>query len=195
MFKVTFSNSKLGSIGSINLPAGITCRVDAPCRKGCYAMKGTFNFPNVKSCYQENLNTYLNDPVQAEKDILNQLPLMGWIRIHASGDIVDENYFLMLVRIAKKAKGVKFMMFTKKYEIVNDYLASGKKIPSNLKVILSNWLNWKCENPYNLPTAELHDCSLNNEIPKKAIPCSGQCDKCFSCWNLRKNQTVMFEKH
>ena len=42
--KITISNtiSKLGGfIPSINLPAGKTCRADAPCQKGCYAKKET----------------------------------------------------------------------------------------------------------------------------------------------------------
>ena len=46
---ISTTNSKLGgTIPSINLPAGLTCRADAPCQKGCYAKKGNWIFKNVK---------------------------------------------------------------------------------------------------------------------------------------------------
>lgn len=52
---VSNTNTKLGaSILSINLPAGITCRADAPCAKGCYAMKGNWLYPSVKNSLQGN---------------------------------------------------------------------------------------------------------------------------------------------
>lgn len=36
MFKVTIGNSKLNTICQINLPAILSCREDAPCKKQCY---------------------------------------------------------------------------------------------------------------------------------------------------------------
>lgn len=197
MFKVTNSNRKLGTIVAINLPAGCTCRPDAPCQKECYAKKGNFMFANVKNCYQENLDTFLNNPEQAKKDILEQLPYIGYCRIHASGDFVNKEYFEMIVDIAKQCKRVKFMAFTKKYELVNEYVANGGKIPSNLKIIFSAWFtsDWTFDNPYKFPVSYVYDKKINNPIPKKAIPCGGQCDKCFMCWELKKGQAVRFDKH
>lgn len=194
-FKVTQGNRKLGSICAINLPAIVTCRENAPCKKGCYATKGTFRYKNVSQCYENNLKAFMMDAKQTEEDILDQLPLRGFCRIHGSGDVVNAEYFLMLISIAKKAKGVKFMMFTKKYEIVNDYISNGGKVPRNLKILLSNWIDWKCENPHNLPTAELYDPKVDNFVSKKLLPCSGKCDQCFSCWDIRKGSGVVFVKH
>ena len=50
-------------------------------------------------------------------------------------------------------------------------------------------------NPYRFPVAHYYDPKLKNKIPKSAFPCSGQCDQCFICWNLKKRQNVVFEKH
>jgi hypothetical protein len=139
----------------------------------------------------------MESPEQAENDILSQLPLIGYCRIHASGDIINSEYFDMLISIAKKAKGVKFMCFTKKYDIVNNYISSGNKIPTNFKVILSGWNGMEMDNPFNLPTAYvvLRNIEKDTRIKKSAIPCSGKCDKCFACWNLKKGQQVLFHQH
>lgn len=196
-FRVTVGgNSKLGGICGINLPAIITCPSNVPCRKGCYANKGHFVFKSVKQCYAENLNTFLTNPQQAEKDILSQLPLIGYSRLHASGDFVDEEYFKMIIRIAKKAKHVKFMAFSKRYDMINNYIAQGNKIPSNLKIIFSGWYGgWTFDNPYNLSVAYVYNPKENNEIPKNAKICKGKCQQCFICWNLKKGESVRFEKH
>lgn len=195
-FKVTKGNSKLGSICAINLPAVVTCRPDAPCAKLCYAKKGTFNFPNVRNCYQNNLERVLDDLEGAKQDILEQLPLMGVCRVHASGDFVNVEYLKMLMEVATIATGVKFMAFTKKYEMINDLIASGYQIPSNFKIIFSGWYGLEMQNPYNLPTAYIN---LKNETDERitadAIPCGGRCDKCFVCWKMNNGEQVIFEQH
>lgn len=195
MFKVTIGNSKLNTICQINLPAILSCREDAPCKKQCYVRRGCYNYPNIKNIYQENLETFLNNPSQAEEDILNQLPLMGFCRVHSSGDFYNEEYFEMILRIAQKKKKVYFLAFTKKYELVNDYIMRGGDIPKNLKIVFSAWLDFPMSNPYRFPVAHYYDPKLKNKIPKSAFPCSGQCDQCFICWNLKKRQNVVFEKH
>lgn len=55
---VSNTNSKLGGqILSINMPAGITCRPDAPCYKGCYAKHGHWMYNNVQNRCRKTLNT------------------------------------------------------------------------------------------------------------------------------------------
>ena len=61
--KISLTNSKLGDkIPSLNLPAGATCRSDAPCRSGCYALKGTWLYPNVKNSLKANLDEFMSNP-------------------------------------------------------------------------------------------------------------------------------------
>ena len=196
MFKVTQSNQKLGTICAVNVPAIKTCRADAPCKKLCYANKGNFRYTQVMNCYENNLQTFLSNPFQAETDIVKQLPKEGFCRVHASGDFVNMEYFKMMIRIAKMCKGVKFMAFTKKYELVNQYIASGGIIPKNFKVIYSGWVGLEMVNPYNMPTAfvELKK-EGDSRIKKTAIPCSEKCDTCYACWKIKKGQQVLFHQH
>lgn len=130
--KISISNSKLGAqIPSINLPPEHSCRVDAPCHKGCYGKKGHFLFKNVKksllnnfACYVNNSEDYFNGVISFLNDTLISYKYFRW---HSVGDIVDDTYFIGMIKVAKKCKNVKFLCFTKKFGIVNKYLASGKK--------------------------------------------------------------------
>lgn len=198
MQKVNISkgNSKMGLIYSVSLPPITSCRKNAPCAKGCYALKGTFLFPNVTNSYKNNLDFFNESPKEFELSILKQLPMYGVFRWHVAGDILNDDYFLMMIRIAKKLKNVKFLAFTKKYELVNEYLSQGNKIPKNLKIVFSAWNGLDLKNENKFSVAYVHDeNNLDTRIPKNALPCNGDCSQCMVCWGLRKNQSVVFAKH
>lgn len=197
MFKVNNGNSKLGkNVMVINLPAISTCRCDAPCKKVCYANKGTFRFPAVRKCYGENLETFLNNPEQAKLDILSQMPYIGFCRIHASGDFVNETYLDMIIDICTKLPNVKFMAYTKKYEMFNQYLETVGELPENLKIIFSKWDDFPMDNRHNFPTAYVSLKHGNiDTIPVDAMPCDGECSKCYKCWMLEAGESVVFNEH
>ena len=200
--KISTTNSKLsGQIPSVNLPPIKTCRYDAPCKHLCYATKGHFLYSNVKESHIHNLACFVDNPQKYFDDIiefLNGLVSYRYFRYHSSGDIINDEYFKGMVRVAKKCKSVKFLCFTKKFEIVNRYLATGAKIPSNLHIVFSAWdKNFLIENPYNFPMTfvDFKDKSKNPDIPELAIPCSGNCPECLACWSLKKGQSVVFHQH
>ena len=195
--KVSNTNSKLGGqIYSINLPAVVTCRPDAPCFKGCYARKGNWTFSNVKSSLESNLEAYKSNPDLFFESVAIQTALVRFCRWHSSGDIVDMQYFEGMCKVARKNKETHYLCFTKKYEIINEFLSKGKRIPKNLSIVFSAWDNWIPENPYELPMTYVYGEKFNNEIiPKDAIPCGGKCENCQACWTLKKGQHVYFLKH
>ena len=195
--KVSNTNSKLGGqIYSINLPPVVTCRSDAPCFKGCYACKGNWLFPNVKNSLQHNLDAYKSNPTLFFESVAAQTALVRFCRWHSSGDIVDMQYFEGMCKVARKNKDTHYLCFTKKYEIINEFLSKGKRIPKNLSIVFSAWSNWIPENPYDLPMTYVYGKEFNNElIPKDAIPCGGKCETCQACWTLKKGQHVYFLKH
>ena len=200
--KISTTNTKLsGQIPSVNLPAIQTCRHDAPCKHLCYATKGNFTFPKVKESHTHNLACFIHDSNQYFNDIiefLNGLVSYRFFRWHSSGDIVNKDYLMGMIRVAKKCKTVKFLCFTKKFEIINDFLNEGGKIPNNLKIVFSAWdKSFLVPNPHNLPVTyvDFNDTSLNPEIPELAIPCTGKCPECLACWSLKKGQSVVFHQH
>ena len=198
--KITNGNSKLSAaIPSINLPAGITCRPDAPCAKLCYAKKGNFMYKNIQSCYYQNLQDYINDSTKYFHDIITQLkqPLViyKYVRWHSSGDIVDFNYLCGMVKVAEECKNINFLCFTKKYELVNHYIQGFNDLPKNLHIVFSGWdASWQVPNPYNLPTAYVRFKDDKRDF-SKCKECTGKCYECMECWKLRKGQSVVFNKH
>ena len=202
---VTFSlsNAKLGGfIPSIDLPPIVTCRKNAPCRKGCYALKGNFRYPTKIKSMQDNLAAYKKDPVaffDTIKDFLNNGDVIyRFFRWFGAGDIVDGDFLKGVVEVAKQCKDTKFLMFTKKFELVNDYLDYYQEFPSNLHIIFSMWdKDFYVQNPYNLPCAyvDFKDKTCNPDIPEFAIPCTGDCSNCKSCWSLVNTQSVYFKQH
>lgn len=194
---VTNGNTKLGkAISNINLPVGLTCRSDAPCYKYCYARRGNWRYDQVIASLQKNLDAYLNDSKKYFDSISRQTALNRYVRWHSSGDIVDEQYLAGMCLVARRNKETHYLCFTKKYEIVNSFLAKGKRIPKNLTIVLSAWSDWVPDNPYHLPVAYVYGRTFNNDaIPADAIPCAGKCYECQACWHLRKCQSVYFKRH
>ena len=204
--KATNGNKKLGSaIFNINLPPIVTCNPNAPCFKQCYATHGHFLYPNVKNRQFENLFAFIQNPSQFFNEIAEQTQLCLYVRWFGSGDMPNMRFFEGMIEVAKKNKGVKYLAFTKQFPIVNAYLNFGRKIPSNLKIVFSNWMEWKAENPLNLPTTwvkfdpnkkqEKDFARFNVHIPEKSHACPGDCAKCLKCWNLKKGESVYFKKH
>ena len=200
---LTVTNSKLGGyIAQLNFPAGISCRPDAPCAHGCYANKHHFRMVNIVNSMQEKLTFYFKDPDKFFRCLDTELMMIpyNYMRYFSSGDIPDGIFFLMMCRLARRHPFTHFLCFTKKYEIINEYLSEGKRIPSNLVVVLSNWGDWIAENPHSLPTAwVMFGDERDSHIPDDARTCSGNCGNCVltdsHCWNMKKNDSVKFKKH
>lgn len=197
---ITTTNSKLGGqIAQVNMPYCVSCRKDAPCKPLCYAGKGKMNYPNVREGHMKRYEMYLENPVAFFNMIDMEMKFVTYkyFRWHSSGDIVDEQYLDLMCKLARKHKETRFLCFTKKFELVNEYLNHHRK-PNNLILCLSSWGNWIPENPHNLPTSwvEFGNESDSN-IPEFAYPCSGNCGQCegVHCWYMTNGQAVKFHKH
>lgn len=183
-----------------------TCRADAPCRNGgCYCEKGTQKMAVVIAAYARNLRLYNEDPVDFWEQVKfkikhNPQPLFRW---NDCGDIPDYDFFCGMVDLARTFPEIKFVSFTKKYNIVNNWIDKNGNLPDNFNVLFSAWhVGWKVENPHNLPVAyvDFKDKTLNPEFPKGITGCPNQKDKtitcsiCRKCWN-KNVKAVKFDQH
>lgn len=203
---ISRGNTKLGeNIPSVNLPVGCTCRVDAPCYKKCYARRGRFAFSRNKSLLESNLKIWRENPVLFERDILIAAFTSKFFRWHSSGDIPDENYFEMMIRVANKLPETKFLCFTKKYELVNGFLDNGGILPDNLVVVFSVWDSMP-DNHHYLPGAFVRFKHGESIVPDVAKKCPNFCGDCVmtgcSCWDLKRGiqetrfvDCVFFDEH
>lgn len=143
--KVSISrgNEKLGSIQSVSLPSGLTCR-ECDCSRKCYARRIERRRPSVAAAYRNNLQVLETEPATYWREVEAAIMLSRFFRFHVSGDIPNTTYFHIMMEVAKRNSHCEILCFTKKYEIVNEVLASGIPLPSNLHMIFSAWkgLKW-----------------------------------------------------
>ena len=201
--KITLSNSKLGGfIPQLNLPAGKTCAANVPCKKGCYALRGNFGYDKIKGCYEQNLKDFLDDSDKFFDDIISYLRngdiIYKYFRWFSSGDIVNMDFLYGMIKVAKACPETKFLCFTKKFTLVNMFMAvAPKKLPKNLNIVFSGWdKSFKIDNPFNFPTTYVKfKDKTRNYIPSNANECPGKCHSCKQCWDLKSGEAVYFKYH
>lgn len=181
MVYISQGNTKLGRIPSVSLDPHIVCKDKGlPCFKLCYANKAYLK--TARKTWRNNTNLYTTDPNRYFESIYGYLlwrkpKLFRW---HVAGDIPDMDYLDKMVEIANKLPDIKFLCFTKRYWLLNNY---EKEIPHNLVVVFSSWPNLEIDNPKGFRVAWLYD-ENDDRIPNDAVECFGSCEQCGVCWNL-----------
>lgn len=194
---ISQGNSKMGGIPSVSLPACITCNPDAPCFNECYARRIERRYKQSRAAYVHNLQVLNDDPAAYWLQVRAAAMVTRFFRYHVSGDIPNAEYLINMIKTAEALPGTMFLAFTKQYQIVNDYINGGGIIPDNLKIILSNWGAWKCENPHDLPVCEI---IFKDTAPADSWKiCGGNCTECacrgVGCWELKNGETIAIYKH
>jgi hypothetical protein len=184
MIHVSTGNTKLGSIPSISLPPVKTCAPGVPCIKDCYARNIYKMYPNVRAQWDENLATWEENRMVYVDGVIEWLVenKPTHFRWHIGGDLPDWHYLQWVSAIARTFVNVKFMLFTKKYDLV-----VGKTFPENLCVILSMW-------PYLAnPTADVKRAWVRGDprAPDNTFVCKGTCDECLYCWSKVGNDLIL----
>lgn len=196
---VSQGNSKMGKIASVSLPAGQTCRKDCACLKKCYAIKLERLRPSVRKAYQSNYELLMSDPTTYWREVEASIMMSRFFRFHVSGDIPNDVYLLRMARIAERNPHCQILCFTKKYDIVNQYLSVYGNFPENLHMILSAWVGLEMENPFNLPEAHVRYRDGTTTASEGAMECGGNCTECAitdgGCWSLGNGQQVIFNEH
>lgn len=201
---ISKGNKKMGSIASVSLPSVVTCKI-CECNRKCYAKRMENRWKNVKESYQNNLETLQNDPEKYWKTVENAILKSDYFRFHVSGDIPDMDYFERMVDVAKRNKHCEILCFTKKYELVNEYVMNGGCVPNNLHIIFSRWRGLEMNNMFRFPEAHVAYRDGTTTASENAKKCGGNCTECASvgtgCWTLRRGgveghgEQIVFAEH
>lgn len=195
---ISRGNEKLGSIQSVSLPSGVTC-IECGCRKKCYAKRIEQRRKSVRDAYRNNLTVLNEDPDTYWREVEAAIMLSRYFRFHVSGDIPSPDYFERMVDIAKRNTHCEILCFTKKYEIVNDYITAKGMLPKNLHIIMSGWEGLNMVNPHNLPEAHVRYKNGTTTASAEAKECSGNCTECaltdVGCWSLKHGEQIIFNEH
>lgn len=207
-------NSKTGKCGNFNFPIEYTCSHACECykSKACYACHGCYNFASNQKLYSENFNFFMN----ASNDEF--IRFVSWciekegltlVRYFTIGDIPNERFIDCINAIAFYNPNVKFWLYTKKYNLVNSWLATHDRgFEENLVVIFSHWMNedgsyFPMKNPYKLPTSEFIPYGREDLAEKvtHVCPCSdpnvkATCETCdHPCYTLKKGESMALLEH
>ena len=196
---VSRGNSKMGTIPSVSLPAIKTCRGDCECTKICYANRGRFKFGVVEESIARNLRILLHNPDQYWNEVNAAMAVSENFRFHVSGDIPNRKYLENMVKAARKNKHCQVLCFTKRYEMINEYLDEGHRLPSNLHILFSKWRGLEMPNPHKLPEAHVFFRDGTTTASPEAKPCGGHCMNCVKkntgCWATKKGDQIVIIEH
>ena len=196
--KISKGNSKLGAIPSVSLPSIKTCRQCA-CREKCYAQKLERLRPAVRNAYQHNLEVLCKEPETYWREVEASVMMSRFFRFHVSGDIPTQEYLANMVAVAGRNSHCEILCFTKRYEMVNEFIEKNGELPSNLHMIFSGWIGLDMVNPFSLPEAHVRYRDGSTTARDDAVECGGNCTECAltegGCWNLQKGQQVVFNEH
>lgn len=187
---ISEGNNKMGKVPSFSVLPGITCHPGVPCFKDCYARKMCSRRDTIATAYRNNTEAVKNCSGKDIAEIISayiKMKRVKFFRFNVSGDFNLPGYWEIAVRVAKMNPETKFMAFTKCYEF------QSRKRPGNFNLILSAWHDYQPGKNPKCGIAYFDDGTY--PIPENAVPCSGHCDECFKCYDLRKGDAVVFKKH
>lgn len=195
---ISAGNKKMGSVPSVSLLPGVTCPAacKSTCGVACYAWKTAMLYKNVMNSYAKNTAIATLLPRIYWKQIRVAAYGVRWFRFHVSGDIPTASYFRHMIDTVKRCPETTFLCFTKRYNVVNDWIRKNGELPSNLKLLFSGWTGLTPDNPYNLPETTVY----GSEGPKEDwLLCGGNCSECYcrgtGCWKAEKGETIAFKIH
>lgn len=195
---ISLGNTKIGRIANFNMTPGISCSACA-CKTchvdGCYAMKSYRRYLNVRIAWNENTAMALFNLDELEKQIREFLSkkrrkAIKYFRIHSAGDFITAAYADMWFRIAADFPEIRFLAFTKQFDIVRGIPFDMLK---NFSLVMSNWYEYLAPDDLLEKYAQTFVVDdPKDSMPENSVLCPGSCVNCKACW-YHKN--VVFKKH
>lgn len=192
-------NMKTNTVRSVSLMPILNCGNCEKCANLCYDIRNDCCYKGCRTARARNAAILEADPERYFKEIETFVATERAFRYHIGGDIVDMNYLENIVGIAERTPHCEFLIFTKMFKLVNDYLREHKVFPKNFHLIFSNWVGQEQDNPFNLPTSNPLFQDGSTTAHDGAQWCSGDCTECFrtgeGCWTLSKSEEIIFPVH
>ena len=197
---ISSGNRKTGfSVPSVSLIPVADCGNCASCSRLCYDLRNDCIYNGVTSTRAKNSALAHNAIDRYFFEIKKACKAFRFFRWHIGGDILNAAYLAGVLDVAVCNPHCTFLIFTKRYDLINDYISNGGEIPSNLQVIFSAWPGAKMVNPYNMPVSSPLFVDGSHAAGSNPISCPGDCSNCAvmgsGCWTLKRGEGVVFAAH
>lgn len=196
---VSRGNVKMGQVPSVSTLPFLTCpgRCKGTCGAECYAAKIALLRPSVLKSYARNTALLMLRPDLYWAGVEYAVKGNRFFRLHVSGDFRNYEDFDTVAGIASRNSHCQILAFTKRWELVNEWIDRNGDLPENLHILFSGWEDMKPVNPHNIPETNVYG---KDEAPKDDwLLCGGNCFECgcrgVGCWQARKGDTIAFKKH
>ena len=203
LVSISSGNNKMGKVASVSLLPVLTCpmRCRGTCGDKCYAKKLAILRPSVLKAYARNTAIAFLAPDAFFEAVREAMKSARFFRFHVSGDIPRMEYLMRVVRSCLDNPHCEVLMFTKRFELVNEYIRSVGPLPANLHCLFSGWTNlfpteggW---NPFRLPETTVY--TKDEDIRPEWTLCGGNCLDCAihdgGCWTAKPGDTIAFKMH
>ena len=196
---ISNGNSKTGPVASVSIMPGVTCPADCQktCGIDCYAAKIANARPSVLKAWARNTAILQERPEQYWQEVNLAIMAVRYFRFHVGGEIIGKAYFSGIIAAAKNNPHTEILVFTKRFAIVNAYIAEHGSLPGNLHILFSGWENAAPVNPYHLPETAVYEKHAEPDPNWKL--CGGNCFDCacrgVGCWQAKAGDVIAFEKH
>ena len=194
-------NSKTGqNCWTVSLMPVVDCGNCEACSHSCYDLKADLRFPRVVKDRAKNSAIHKTDPARYWREIDEQVKAnyVTELRINVGGDLSDDD-FAYVAKLGRQNKNTMILFFTKNYKGINAFLEH-HRFPKNVKPIMSHWKDLEMINPNHLPESHvLYEDGSTTGPAYGGYYCGGNCSECAfkgeGCWNLKKNEHVIFRAH
>jgi hypothetical protein len=159
---------------------------------GCYAMKGHYEYGNVRVSHARRLKG-LQHPqwVDAMVTLLANAG-SGYHRWHDSGDLQSVNHLGLICEVARRTPRIRHWLPTRELKMVQDYAGT---IPPNLVIRVSaTMIDGAATKAWPL-TSTVHTAKAPDGARTCPAPKQGNaCGSCRACWNPNIPQ-ISYHKH
>ena len=174
--KLSKGDSKIGKTVNNALLPIITCGNCASCAHHCYDVKACMRFPVALENRAINTAVAMRDPVRYFNETVAQVSKVDSMRWHQGGEILSGDYLSGMVDTAQRTPNTAHWGYTHMHDTVNQYIASGGIIPTNLSIMYSAEDDKPINNPYHMP--EFRCITKGNTPPAGYMECKGDCSYC-----------------
>lgn len=197
------SNSKLGKVGAVSLPAMKTCPGKTEyCEKVCYANKHMFKFPNVIKSLENNYEIAKSPEFAIQLTAAVNKTKTNIVRIHPAGDFFSREYLQQWISVVRATPNTKYWVYTRSWrvpEMISD-LKELNELP-NIQVFASID-NTTTESPPPWMRKAVIVKTWDG-IDSSYVQCPAQknkaitCEKCTYCFKSSKGNkiNVAFKEH
>ena len=189
---VTKGSNKMNGVFSINTPTtgNAFCeamsKTDSVCAS-CYAQRYETIRPNIVKAFKRNaklLTSKVFEPPRFNYQFM---------RFHSFGELINKVHFFNFVKIALVNPETIFTLWTKRKNIVQEYIRKGGVVPSNMILIYSNpRLNHEMKKPPKgfAKVFNVHHKKKANESGININCGSKSCLDCRLCYSLNNVEVV-----